>query len=102
MVKIPWNNYLPQRIANNFTTIIGASGTYLIPGTTTTNYYQMFPFTLTNNNGGNIGFPFFFLNNFYSTVQVSTQGFIGFNGANYAGYGWGWGSYPANLDRQAP
>jgi len=102
MVKIPWNNYLPQRIPNNFNTIIGTSGTYLIPGTTTTNDYQMFPFTLTNNNGGNVGFPFFFLNNFYTTVQVSTQGFIGFNGANYAGNGWGWGSYPANLDRQAP
>ncbi|MBX7217878.1 MAG: hypothetical protein K1X90_13000, partial [Candidatus Kapabacteria bacterium] len=36
MVKIPWNNYLPQRIPNNFQTIIGSAGTYLIPNTANT------------------------------------------------------------------
>lgn len=92
-VKVPWNNYLPQRIANNYQTIIGAAGTIIVPNT---QYMyggsQTYNFDITANNGGNVGFPFFFLNNYYSVVQVDVAGYIGFNQANYAGYGWGYGS----------
>ena len=33
MVRIPWNNYTVSRIPNSYQTIIGQSGTYVIPGT---------------------------------------------------------------------
>lgn len=100
-VKVPWNNYLPQRIANNYQTIIGAAGTIIVPNT---QYMyggsQTYNFDITANNGGNVGFPFFFLNNYYSVVQVDVAGYIGFNQANYAGYGWGYGSAYPNLQYQ--
>ena len=99
MVKIPWNNYLPQRIPNNFQTIIGSAGTYLIPNTS--GRYggaQTYNFNVTASPYN--GFPIFFLGNYYSTVQIDVAGYIGFNQANYAGYGWGYGSNYPNLSYQ--
>ncbi|KXK55544.1 MAG: hypothetical protein UZ07_CHB004002014, partial [Chlorobi bacterium OLB7] len=99
MVKIPWNNYLPQRIPNNFQTIIGSAGTYLIPNTANTyGGSQNYNFNVTASPYD--GFPIFFLGNYYSTVQVDVAGYIGFNQANYNGYGWGLGSNYPNLNYQ--
>src|SRR5687767_6803788 len=33
VATLPWNNYTPQRIPDNFQTIIGQPGTVLIPNT---------------------------------------------------------------------
>ena len=77
--KIPWNNYVPSRIANNFTSIIGNGGT-LVPLTNTAFNGYEYPVTLP--------FNFLFLNTTYPagyTLRVGTNGYLAFNGTTFTG-----------------
>lgn len=72
--NFPWNSYIPQRIPNSFSSIIGQSGTTLLPGTNGQNYpyewYLPLPFAFT------------FLDQLYPSgfnMTVSMSGYVGFN-----------------------
>ena len=38
--QLPWYDYRPERIANDFESIIGMSGTNLVTGTESRSYYS--------------------------------------------------------------
>ena len=85
---VPWHNYVPARIDNNFQTIIGNGGT-LLSNTNNRIYYnyyaQSFP----------LPFDFYFMDNTYSAgynLRISTNGYIGFDGSSYY-----YSTYPAYL-----
>jgi hypothetical protein len=73
--KLPWNQYVPSRIQNDFVSIIGNGGT-LLSGTSNA--------TTTTNVGARVPlpFPFYFLGQTYPqgfNIEVAINGYISFN-----------------------
>src|SRR5687767_13117070 len=90
-VTLPWNNYVPSRIPDGFSSIVGNGGT-LIPGSNNAAAYD-YVYALT------LPFNFYFLNTTYTTgfsLRAGTAGYLSFNGSTYTGgptysyYGYYW------------
>ncbi len=81
---IPWNNYVPSRIPNQWQSIVGNGGT-LVPNSSNSSAYGYdYPFQLP--------FNFYFLGTTYSagyTLALSSSGYVGFNGSNPSSSGTG-------------
>src|SRR4051812_36379324 len=58
-VNLPWNNYIPSRIPDGFSSIIGLSGTTLLPNTSQTYYYSAYAQQVA------LPFDFYFLGTTY-------------------------------------
>ncbi|KXK57815.1 MAG: hypothetical protein UZ07_CHB004000235, partial [Chlorobi bacterium OLB7] len=74
--NMPWNNYVAAIIPNNFTSIIGQTGTTLVSGSTGQNFPYEWRIPLQ--------FTFSFLGTNYSAgfnMIASMSGYLGFNGA---------------------
>ncbi|HVK37278.1 MAG TPA: hypothetical protein VNA88_02005, partial [Candidatus Kapabacteria bacterium] len=71
--NIPWNGYTPLRITNNFESIVNNGGTFLVNGDDATRNVTL-------------PFAFFFIDQGYSTISVSTNGWLSFNTTTAAPY----------------
>jgi hypothetical protein len=85
-VNIPWNQYIPSRIPDGYSTIIGQSGTTILASNTTGSWLIAMPF------------PFYFMGTNYPTgyyINVATAGYFSFNGSTTNTY-----TYPAYVQYQ--
>src|SRR5687768_16795181 len=80
MSQLPWWDYRPERISNDFTSIIGQSGTTLVPDSANRTWT-----TSTNNLSISLPFPFSFMRQNYPTgyvLKAFQSGWLSFSAYN--------------------
>ncbi|MEZ4783091.1 MAG: hypothetical protein R3F28_03315 [Candidatus Kapaibacterium sp.] len=92
MNQIPWFDYRPERIANDFQSIIGRSGTNTVSGSTNRGWT-----TYNNDMFIDMPFPFTFMRTNYPQgyrIIVQHQGWLSFSGYTTTSDRWTYNYYP--------